>query len=67
ERSDENIFSIILTQGLNRQIRRMCGVLGYTALKIERVRILNVTTQGMRAGDCRELTQEELDELYRLT
>ena len=67
ERGSENTFSIILTQGLNRQIRRMCGVLGYTALKIDRVRILNVTTQGMRAGDCRELTQDELDELYRLT
>ncbi|MBR0163448.1 MAG: pseudouridine synthase [Lachnospiraceae bacterium] len=66
ERSDDHAFTIILTQGLNRQIRRMCATLGVTAKRIERIRILNITAAGMRPGDCREVTSEELEELYRL-
>ena len=67
DKSDDRVFSIILTQGLNRQIRRMCDALGYRAERIERTRILNITTQGMRPGDCRELMPDEREELYRLT
>lgn len=67
DKEDERVFSIILTQGLNRQIRRMCEKLDYQAERIARVRILNITIAGLRPGDCRELTPEELDELYKLT
>lgn len=67
ERTNDHAFTIILTQGLNRQIRRMCATLGVNALKIERTRILNITSQGLMPGDCRELMPDELDELYKLT
>ena len=67
DKNDNRTFSIVLTQGLNRQIRRMCATLGYKAERIKRVRILNITTKGMAPGDCRELMPDELDELYRLT
>ena len=62
---DNRLFSIVLTQGLNRQIRRMCATLGYQAERIKRVRILNITTKGMAPGDCRELMPDELDALYK--
>ncbi|MBR0092600.1 MAG: pseudouridine synthase [Lachnospiraceae bacterium] len=67
DKNDPKVFSIILTQGLNRQIRRMCDSLGYRAERIERIRILNIRLGNMRPGDCRELLPDELDELYRLT
>jgi 23S rRNA pseudouridine2604 synthase len=52
-------FRIILTQGLNRQIRRMCSALGYKAQRLQRVRIMNVTLGDLRAGEWRDLTPEE--------
>ncbi|MBQ6441811.1 MAG: pseudouridine synthase [Lachnospiraceae bacterium] len=52
-------FSIILTQGLNRQIRRMCQELGCRVKRLVRVRICNLTLEGMKAGEVRELTKEE--------
>lgn len=58
-------FKIILTQGLNRQIRRMCEYLNYEVETLKRVRIMNVKLN-MPVGEYRELTKEEFDELNRL-
>lgn len=58
-------FRIVLTQGLNRQIRRMCEYLGYTVKKLKRIRIMNVTLD-IPVGKWRDLTQEELAEIHRL-
>ena len=58
-------FSIILTQGLNRQIRRMCGALGYKVTKLVRVRIMNIRLDGLKTGAAREITGEELEALYQ--
>ena len=58
-------FKIILTQGLNRQIRRMCEILGYRVKKLKRVRIMNIKLD-VPTGKYRELTKEELLELNGL-
>lgn len=57
-------FSIILTQGMNRQIRRMCEALGYEVKDLVRVRIMNIRLGSLREGQYRKLTDAELDELY---
>ena len=57
-------FSIVLTQGLNRQIRRMCEALGYKVTRLKRTRIMNVELGAMKPGERRELTKQELIELY---
>jgi len=57
-------FSIILTQGLNRQIRRMCEACGYKVERLCRVRIMNIRLGNMKPGDVRELSEQELKELY---
>ena len=54
-------FKITLTQGLNRQIRRMCEFLGYRVLKLKRIRIMDVNLGDLRTGEWRDLTQAELD------
>ncbi|WP_159467581.1 23S rRNA pseudouridine(2604) synthase RluF [Dyadobacter sp. 3J3] len=60
-RKDSNyVFTIILTQGLNRQIRRMCEYLGYSVTKLKRVRIMNVTLENLPEGKWRNLTMDEL-------
>ena len=59
-------FSIILTQGLNRQIRRMCEALRYEVKDLLRVRVMNIRLGSLKEGEYRELTDEELDELYSL-
>lgn len=58
-------FDIILVQGLNRQIRRMCEYLGYRVKELRRVRIMNIVLGDMQPGDWRELTRAELDTLLR--
>ena len=58
-----NSFRIILTQGLNRQIRRMCEVFGYTVRRLQRVRIINIHLGALKAGQWRDLTAAELREL----
>lgn len=60
------VFRIVLVQGLNRQIRRMCEYFGYTVTKLERVRIMHVELKGIPPGEWRELEGEELDKLYRM-
>ncbi|HEX3602944.1 MAG TPA: pseudouridine synthase [Steroidobacteraceae bacterium] len=59
-RLDAQTFRIILTQGLNRQIRRMCSALGYKAQRLQRVRIMNVQLGSLRPGQWRHLSPEEL-------
>lgn len=59
-------FHIILTQGLNRQIRRMCEVFGYRVLKLKRIRIMNIRLGRLKIGHWRNLTKNELNELMRM-
>lgn len=66
EKLGKYTFSIILTQGLNRQIRRMCEELGYEVKDLVRVRVMNIRLGSLKEGEYREVTDEELDELYRL-
>lgn len=56
-------FSIILTQGLNRQIRRMCEYLGYEVTKLKRTRIMNVDLKGLKPGQWRDLTNVEMKQI----
>ncbi|WP_404343903.1 23S rRNA pseudouridine(2604) synthase RluF [Pseudoalteromonas mariniglutinosa] len=56
-------FSIVLTQGLNRQIRRMCEYLGYEVVTLKRTRIMNVTLKGLKVGQWRHLTEQEMAEI----
>ena len=53
-------FNIVLKQGLNRQIRRMCDALGYRVTKLRRIRFININLGDMRPGDRRNLTKEEI-------
>ena len=62
-RVNEDTFRIILTQGLNKQIRRMSKVFGYTVVRLERIRIINVKINGIENGKWRNLTKEEVLEL----
>lgn len=57
-------FSIVLTQGLNRQIRRMCDALGFRVTRLVRTRIMNIQLSGMKPGEVRKLTKQEIEELY---
>lgn len=59
-------FNITLTQGLNRQIRRMCSALGYQVRTLQRTRILNIFLEDLPIGKWRDLTKEELDEMFKL-
>lgn len=58
-------FRIVLTQGLNRQIRRMCEYLGYTVTKLKRIRIMNIPLD-LPIGQWRDLTEKEMTEINRL-
>ena len=66
EKISQYVFKIILTQGLNRQIRRMCEYLDYDVTKLKRTRIMNVTLAGLKYGDWRELSQKEIDTIHQL-
>ncbi len=57
---------IVLTQGLNRQIRRMCEYFGYRVERLERVRIMNIRLGDLKPGEYREVTKEEYDKLMKL-
>lgn len=63
EKESADRFKITITQGLNRQIRRMCEHLGYEVLKLKRVRIMNITLKSMEVGQWRDLTDTELEML----
>lgn len=65
EKIDTMNFRIVLTQGLNRQIRRMCEYLGYEVKKLKRIRIMNIKLD-LPVGKWRDLTPQEMNELNRL-
>lgn len=62
-RVDKFTFRIILTQGLNRQIRRMCEVFGYEVRRLKRIRIMNISLGGLKVGQWRNLSEKELSGL----
>lgn len=66
EQLDKTTFRIVLTQGLNRQIRRMCEYFEYRVRSLKRVRIMNVSLGRLKTGTYRNLTERELEELNRL-
>jgi len=66
EQVNKYVFRIILTQGLNRQIRRMCEYLGYEVTKLKRVRIMNISLGKLATGHWRSLTNSEISEINRL-
>ena len=65
EKLSDREFRIVLRQGLNMQIRRMCGSLGYTVVRLVRVRIMNIGLGDLPSGRYRDLTEEERSELCR--
>ncbi len=66
EQLGPNTFKIILVQGLNRQIRRMCEHYGYDVVKLERIRIMNIKLKGLPLGEWRDLTEKEIEELNKM-
>ena len=66
EKIGKYTFKIILTQGLNRQIRRMCEALGYKVKDLYRIRIMNIEIGDLKEGKTRKLTDKELEGLYEL-
>lgn len=65
KRTGKTSFNIILTQGLNRQIRRMCEYFGYKVLKLKRIRIMNIKLGNLKSGTYRNITDKEYDELIK--
>ena len=63
DKIDKYSFRIVLTQGLNRQIRRMCEALGYQVRDLVRIRIINITLEGLMEGKWRELSEQEISDL----
>lgn len=66
KKENKFVFRIILTQGLNRQIRRMCETFGYNVVNLNRIRIMNIHLKDLPIGKWRYLTQEELETLNKL-
>jgi len=64
EPNSKRIFRIILTQGLNRQIRRMCNAFDYQVIKLQRIRVMNIHLDKLKIGEWRDLTETELKELF---
>lgn len=62
---NDHTFNIILTQGLNRQIRRMCEYLDYNVRTLKRIRIMNIKLGKLKSGTYRNVSKEELEELKR--
>lgn len=63
---NENTFKIILTQGINKQIRRMCKMLGYKVVKLKRVRIVNINIGDLEVGEFRNLSFNETETLKNI-
>ncbi len=66
EKVSSHVFKIILEQGLNRQIRRMCSALGYSVRRLQRIRIMNIHLGNLKVGQWRDLTEKEQKELFKL-
>ena len=65
EQLEERTFRIILTQGYNRQIRRMCQIVGYEVEKLKRIRVVNISLDGLKSGEYREIIGKEKKSLYQ--
>ena len=65
EPNAKRIFRIILTQGMNRQIRRMCNAYDYQVIKLQRVRVMNISLGKLKPGEWRDLTEDEISELRK--
>ena len=65
EQIGSKTIRMVLTQGLNRQIRRMCSTQGYQVMSLKRTRVININLDGLRPGEYRELTRKELQGLYK--
>lgn len=66
EKVSSKVFKIILEQGLNRQIRRMCSALGYSVQRLQRIRIMNIHIGNLKVGQWRDLTDKERNGLFQL-
>lgn len=66
EKLNTKTFKIILTQGLNRQIRRMTEVLGYEVKQLRRIRVMNILVDDLKLGEWKDLTEAEKDELFSM-
>ena len=66
EQTGKCSFRIILTQGFNRQIRRMCETFGYKVTKLKRIRIMNIRLDDLKVGAYREVSPREMKELLEL-
>ncbi|WP_310195767.1 23S rRNA pseudouridine(2604) synthase RluF [Neobacillus niacini] len=64
EKLSKYVFNITLTQGLNRQIRRMCSALGFSVVRLQRVRIMNINLGNLPIGQWRDLTKKEKNQLF---
>jgi 23S rRNA pseudouridine2604 synthase len=64
EQLSKYVFKIILTQGLNRQIRRMCATQGYSVVRLQRIRIMNIQLGNLPVGQWRDLTKKEKNQLF---
>lgn len=65
-KTDNRTFHIVLMQGLNRQIRRMCGYFGFNVVKLKRIRVMNIKLSNLPEGKYRKIEGEELSELVKL-
>lgn len=65
EKINDRSFKITLSQGLNRQIRRMCSFFGYQVVKLKRIKIMDITIDGLEIGKWRDLTNSELKQIGR--
>lgn len=65
EKVGKYTFKIVLTQGVNRQIRRMCAVCGYKVQSLKRIRVMHVQLENLKPGEYRELEQKDVQQLYR--
>nr|WP_304710136.1 pseudouridine synthase [uncultured Acetatifactor sp.] len=65
EQENKFVFRMVLTQGVNRQIKRMCAACGYRVRSLKRVRVMHVTLGDLRPGEYRELGSGDIERLYR--
>lgn len=65
QKKNDKTFSIVLTQGLNRQIRKMCDHYGYKVVKLCRIRVMNILLEGMKPGEIRTVSEAEFTQLQK--
>ncbi len=62
----KRVFKVVLKQGLNRQIRRMCNAYGYQVVKLKRLRVINIKLGTLKPGEWRDLSEDELNDLLAI-